>query len=277
MRGNAATLTRWIIYINIGVAIVTNLFFFTPGPGGISEVLGFTLGGFLSGAIWQPFTSMFMHAPFIGAGVMHILFNMLTLHFVGRAVEIHLGAARLAWIYFPGGLIAVAAFAFEMILRSWWTGLPWSDQPLVGASGALCAVIGVFATLFPNTRVYVMFLPIPLKARTVLYGFIVVSLLLIGFGWAGFIAHSAHLGGIFYGMAYARWMTRRKRRPDFETSYRRVSPQQMVIWEIQSMSEDDILAEMDPILEKIGHEGIRALSFRERIILDRARQISRQA
>ncbi len=277
MNGNAAPLTRWIIYLNIGVAIATNALLFTSDPNGASDLFGFTLGGFLDGAFWQPVTSMFMHAPFIGAGVMHILFNMLTLHFVGRAVEIHLGAQRLAWIYFPGGIIAVAVFALEMILRSWWTGTPWSDQPLVGASGALCAVIGVFATLFPNTRVYVMFLPIPMKARTVLYGFIVVSLLLIGFGWAGFIAHSAHLGGIFYGMAYARWMRRSKRQPDFETSYRRVSPQQMTLWEVQSMAEDDILAEIDPILEKIGREGIRALSFRERLILDRARQLSRQA
>jgi hypothetical protein len=107
----------------------------------------------------------------------------------------------------------------------------------------------------------------------VLYGFIVISLLMIAFDWAGFIAHSAHLGGLFYGMAYARWMGRRKHRPNFETSYRRVSPQQMAIWEIQSMSQPEIEAEMEPIREKIASVGIRSLSFRERLILDRARSL----
>jgi membrane associated rhomboid family serine protease len=132
MSGNTAPLTRWIITINVGVAILTNFTLFSSGDYWASEVLGFTIGGFLEGAIWQPFTSMWVHAPFIGAGVMHILFNMLTLHFVGRAVEIHLGAQRLAWIYFPGGLIAVAVFALDMILRSWLGDKPGVSSPWWG-------------------------------------------------------------------------------------------------------------------------------------------------
>lgn len=266
------TLTQWIIRINIIVAVVTNLILFTSGGNWPMEMLGFTLSGFLSGAIWQPFTYMWMHAPFIGVGVLHIVFNMLTLHFVGKVVETHLGPVELAKIYFPGGLISVLVFALEVGIRQATGGVSWQDQvPLVGASGALCAVIGVFTTLFPNTKVFVLFLPIPLRARTVLYGFILFSLAAIVLGWADFVAHSAHLGGIFYGMLYSRWMTRTRSAPNYDSAFRRVSPQQMAIWEVQSMNDQELIEEMELIREKIGHLGIRSLDFRERLILDRAR------
>ena len=72
--------------------------------------------------------------------------------------------------------------------------------PVVGASGAVYGLLMAYGMLFPNTNLYIMFLPIPIKAKYLVLGMIGISLFL---GLSQFendsIAHFAHLGGMLFG------------------------------------------------------------------------------
>ena len=130
---------------------------------------------------YQIVSHMFMHD---WGSFGHLMFNMLTLFFLGPWVEQVLGPKKFLQLYFISGLGALALH---------WLLTPY--VPIVGASGAIYGVLIAFAVLFPNTKLMLLFPPIPVKAKY-LVGFIIAFDLFSGFG--GFstgIAHFAHLGG----------------------------------------------------------------------------------
>lgn len=135
--------------------------------------------------IWQPLTYMFMHG-----GLMHILFNMFTLFMFGPILENLWGGKRFFNFYIICGIAAAAAQLFID-----------PDFPLaVGASGAVMGIMAAFAYLFPNTELMMMFIPVPIKAKYLIPGFMALDL----FGAfarveGDKIAHWAHLGGALAG------------------------------------------------------------------------------
>ncbi|OJW67197.1 MAG: hypothetical protein BGO68_01380 [Candidatus Amoebophilus sp. 36-38] len=83
------------------------------------------------------------------------------------------------------------------------------DIPIVGASGAIFGILTAFAMLFPNARLSLLLLPIPIKAKyfLILYGMYEL--------YAGIrdnpadnVAHFAHLGGILFAYLYIKWYQR---------------------------------------------------------------------
>jgi membrane associated rhomboid family serine protease len=71
--------------------------------------------------------------------------------------------------------------------------------PTLGASGAIFGLLVAFGYLFPNTELYIMFIPIPVKAKYVVIGYAALELF---FGFSGYepgVAHFAHLGGALFG------------------------------------------------------------------------------
>lgn len=153
--------------------------------------------------LFKPFqiiTYMFMHA-----NITHILFNMLSLFFMGPMVEMTLGAKRFLGLYMISGLVALAAH-FLVFYVPYWLG--FSDHltasPVLGASGAVFGVTIAFATMFPDRELMLLFPPIPIKAW-------LMAIILIGIGlYQGFtgtggnVAHFAHLGGALAGFILAR-------------------------------------------------------------------------
>ncbi len=128
---------------------------------------------------YQIVTHMFMHANF-----QHILFNMLMLYFLGPMVEQALGSKKFLILYLVSGFGAlVAHFIF------------FPGSGVVGASGAVYGVLIAFATLFPNVQLMLMFPPIPVKAKYLALGLIVIGLVSGLGGYQQGIAHFAHLGG----------------------------------------------------------------------------------
>lgn len=92
-----------------------------------------------AGAIFTLFSSMFMHA-----GWLHIIGNMLYLWIFGDNVEDRLGRGLFLLFYLAGGVLAaLAQVAFA----------PGSQVPILGASGAIAAVLGAYLVLFPHQRV----------------------------------------------------------------------------------------------------------------------------
>ena len=163
---------------------------------------------------YQVVTHMFTHSP---DSPFHILFNMFTLYIFGRILENVWGAKRFLFFYLACGIgaaiahMTVAYFEYKEILeaisRLEAAGNTFEADQLrdlsayaVGASGAVMGVMVAFAFLFPNTPLYLMFIPIPIKAKWVVIGFIALDL----FGGINpqqgdNIAHFAHLGGAVTG------------------------------------------------------------------------------
>ncbi|RYG16020.1 MAG: rhomboid family intramembrane serine protease [Chitinophagaceae bacterium] len=168
--------------------------------------------------IWQPITYMFMHGS-----TMHIFFNMFALYSFGSILEAHWGGKRFINFYLITGLGALAlqwgvqAFEVYQITGSAinnlntlsQTGMSIADVetfrgiysgPMVGASGAIFGLLVAFAVLYPNLEMYIMFIPVPVKAKYIIPVYIVIELFL---GVARFegdsIAHFAHLGGALIG------------------------------------------------------------------------------
>jgi membrane associated rhomboid family serine protease len=162
---------------------------------------------------FQPYqiaTHMFSHAP--PPMIFHIIFNMLVLWMFGRVLENVWNSKRFLFFYLACG-VGAAAFHLiiqyircEQLLQSIDSGNVQEFNarlgavaPALGASGAIMGVMVAFAYLFPNTELMIMPIPIPIKAKWVVLGYVLLDLFL-GFGNVGDnIAHFAHLGGAITG------------------------------------------------------------------------------
>jgi membrane associated rhomboid family serine protease len=133
---------------------------------------------------YQVFTSMFMHGS-----ITHLIFNMLGLVFLGPYVEESLGSKRFLNLYMISGITSGLAHLFLM------------DSPAVGASGAIYGMLGAFAAMFPNMKLMVFPLPIPIKAVYLIGGYIAYDLFSGLTDRATGIAHFAHVGGAIAGIA----------------------------------------------------------------------------
>ena len=163
----------------------------------------------------QFITNMFMHDP---NGFSHILFNMFTLWMFGSVLERFWGSKRFLLFYLICGFAAsifielTIPFSAEQFAKS----APQLSEGLnaaqiisaykeeyscIGASGAIMGVMAAFAYLFPNTKLYIMFIPIPVAAKYVIPALVLIDL------FGGFyqikgdnIGHFAHLGGAIVGL-----------------------------------------------------------------------------
>jgi membrane associated rhomboid family serine protease len=146
-----------------------------------------------------PFFLTPLTATLVHAGLLHLLFNMLMHLFCGRAVEGLLGGRQLLLLYLLGAYVAAGAqYAVE----------PLSEVPMVGASGAVSAVLGAYAMLFGRNRVKVAnpMLAGLINSLWLMAAWIVLQLILgYTFGAQGtMIAIAAHIGGFLVGMLLAK-------------------------------------------------------------------------
>ncbi|KQT22374.1 hypothetical protein ASG31_03330 [Chryseobacterium sp. Leaf404] len=185
---------------------------------------------------WQIITHMFMHGS-----PMHILFNMFTLFSFGPILEQSLGDKKYLILYFLSGLGAFFLFnlwnfvgyqqAYSQLNGLGFNVSGYISDPesfaniqvspavkalvedklgpiifgrMVGASGAIFGVIAAFATLYPDAKIGIMFIPIPMKVKYVLPVVIIGSIALGVTGNVGGIAHLAHVGGAIVGFILAK-------------------------------------------------------------------------
>jgi rhomboid family protein len=140
------------------------------------------------------FSSIFMHG-----GLLHIAGNMLFLWIFGNNIEDSMSRWRFAVFYLLGGLVA----NFAQIAVG-----PDSTAPGIGASGAIAAVLGGYALLYPRARVitavilifFITLLDLP--ALLVLGGWFVLQLVdaSINSPLGGGVAYFAHIGGFLFGV-----------------------------------------------------------------------------
>jgi membrane associated rhomboid family serine protease len=158
---------------------------------------------------YQLFTHMFSHSPSL---IAHIIFNMFALWMFGRILENVWGGKRFLFFYLACGLGAAALhliiqyFKCEQLLQAVETGNIADIQkyggavaPALGASGAIMGVLAAFAYLFPNSQLFILFIPFPIKAKWAVLGYVAIDLFSGISGASDNIAHFAHLGGAITG------------------------------------------------------------------------------
>ena len=149
-------------------------------------------------------TSMFMHG-----GLLHIGGNMLFLWIFGNNVEDSMGRVKFVAFYLLGGLAATTAHTISD---------PNSLTPTLGASGAVAAVLGGYALMYPRARVVtllfiIIFITvIELPAWLVLFGWAALQVLYAGAeSGVGGVAYLAHIGGFLFGLAAIKLFATRRR------------------------------------------------------------------
>ncbi|MEQ8744214.1 rhomboid family intramembrane serine protease [Parasphingorhabdus sp.] len=158
------------------------------------EALDLTAYGWLVPAWLTPLSAAFLHA-----GLLHLSMNMLMLLFCGRYVEQALGPGLMAILYGVGAYAAaIAQYAVDTT----------SMVPMIGASGAISAILGAYALLFARNRVDAVG-PIPSHVVRILWlalAWIGIQLM-IGVATSGDlqdIAIFAHIGGFVAGLVLTR-------------------------------------------------------------------------
>ena len=154
---------------------------------------------------YQVITHMFMHGS-----ILHLLFNMYALWMFGTILERVWGPKRFLLFYFACGIgaaivqLASYAYSFRMIYSS---GLSPADiqevfrlSATVGASGAIMGLLVAFGYLFPNTEMMIIPIPVPVKAKWLVTGIVLIDLFSGVAGSPGDdVAHFAHVGGAVTG------------------------------------------------------------------------------
>jgi membrane associated rhomboid family serine protease len=142
------------------------------------------------GTIWQLVTYMFVHSP---QSMFHIIFNMLALFIFGITLEKKWGSTEFLLFYFITGIFT-GLFLFLIYI------LGLGNYPTLGASGAIYGLLLAFATFFPDTVIYVMF--IPMKSYIAVLIMAGLSIIFQIFDIFSGISHLGHLAGIGFGFLY---------------------------------------------------------------------------
>lgn len=262
--------TPWVgrlMLINAVVLLLLSTVFTAPR---FVTALAFDPGAFLSRP-WTAITYLFVHG-----GLLHLGLNTLMLFVFGPPVERWLGGRTFIVFYLYSGLGA-ALFALGM------SGvLPVA--PFVGASGALFGLTAAFVLHWPEAQISVVPFAMPLSARPLFFGIVVLDLLLgvvaatLGTGTG--IAHFAHVGGAAAGYLFFRIQALAAPRPALrQVSVARrpvVTPMRMheaateirpVAPPVEHPAAEFSDEEVDRVLDKISRFGLGSLTLQERKFL----------
>jgi len=201
--------------------------------------------------LWQPFTYMFFHAPFYSSvGISHILLNMLGLWVFGRELEQAWGKTKFLRYYFIIGIgSGLITYFFQMN----------SDNPVIGASGAVYGILLAYGVSYPNRMLYIWGL---IPVRSLWLVIIMGSIAFFGLlGNSDGISHVTHISGMLIGYVLLKknwrwrdiWFTIRKKTIEFQVQR----------YEEKSIKKKMLQKDIDLILEKIQKVGFIGLSDKE--------------
>ncbi|OHB67520.1 MAG: hypothetical protein A2V70_15535, partial [Planctomycetes bacterium RBG_13_63_9] len=253
-----------LILINVAVFLANGLL--TPPPEDSTELGKITgLLAATDNTLWNPLLWwQFVTYGFAHGSVMHILFNMLQLWFLGRAVEQLYGRAEFLWIYSIMLVVGSLVWAITSALSP-----DNVFHQLIGASGAVSGVVILFVLNYPQQTLTLFPIPIPIKAWVI--GVLLVVMNLVGaFRDVGSTAFGVHLTGIAFAYLYFqnRWNLSLLTRRLFSWRGFRLRPRLRIH---HPTDEDaDLSEEVDRILEKIHRQGEASLTRKERRTLESA-------
>ena len=203
---------------------------------------------------WRLVTYQFLHGDMI-----HILFNMLGLFFLGPTLERHWGGKKFLLFYLGCGMVGGVVYPLLIGLNVISPHPVLGVLPLIGASGAILGLLAACAIMFPHFVVFILFFPVPIRVAAIILIFIATAALLGQGSNAG--GEAAHLGGMAAGAVYVfsqSW--RDKLRLKMRTGQ----------WERKMAARRNIHVELDRILQKVHESGIHSLTSKEKKILKEA-------
>ncbi|MBN1118080.1 MAG: rhomboid family intramembrane serine protease [Bacteroidales bacterium] len=171
----------------------------------IANVAFFALNFLMQGrinywlALYSPNTGLFksyqlISHMFLHAGFFHIFMNIFFgVYMFGRMLESYIGSQRFFILYFVSGL---GAAGLQLLVYH----IMGVQGAMVGASGAVYGILAAFAYLFPNVELMVFPFPVPVKAKYLIPGFLVLSVYQgLSNNPGDNVAHFAHIGGAVIG------------------------------------------------------------------------------
>ena len=216
---NIPIVTKNLLIVNIVAFLITYILGKDASGGYIlNDLLGLHFFMASDFQVYQLITYMFMHG-----GFEHIIFNMFALWMFGCVVERVWGAKKFLFYYIAcgvgAGLFQEAAqyvsylyndfSAYQFIVDANGTRLPMGDYlnlwTTVGASGAIYAILLAFGMIYPNERIFIFPLPIPIKAKYFVIGYAAIELFSALATRGDGVAHIAHLGGMVVGFFMIRY------------------------------------------------------------------------
>jgi len=215
---NLPTVTKNLLIVNL-LAFLAMLVLKTQGID-LNNLLGLHFFKASDFHIYQFFTYMFMHANWT-----HIFFNMFALWMFGCVVENTWGSRRFLFYYICCGV--GAGFAQEVAQYVQYSlehlseydsvatqlgNIPMADYLnlwyTVGASGAVYGILLAFGLTFPEERIFIFPLPVPIKAKWLVCIYAAIEIFSIVNQTNDQVAHLAHLGGMLFGFLIIRYWER---------------------------------------------------------------------
>jgi membrane associated rhomboid family serine protease len=194
MNERMTPMVKLIVIINVAVFLL--LFILDPAQRGIANHFAYLFGEVPARWywIWQYLTYNFVHI-----GLFHLFFNMYVLTMFGTHLEQRWGSRFFLGFYL---LTGVGAGLFHVLMKYMFvflSGPAGLNNPVIGASGAICGLLIAFTAYYPDMPVGIIFVPIFIKMRQMLIILILLDLLMARAGNDN-ISHLTHLSG--YAFAY---------------------------------------------------------------------------
>lgn len=210
-----------LLIINVLMFIAT--FVFERMGTDLTSLLGlhfFMAPGF---SIYQLFTYMFMHGNF-----QHIFFNMFALWMFGTVIEATWGSKKFLFYYISCGIGAGLMQELVQFVEFYYTisetmsvssigmlsqvaeanGSALNSWTTIGASGAVYAILLAFGMIYPEEKMFIFPLPIPIKAKWFVLFYIAIELFSALTSAGDGVAHFAHLGGMLFGFFMIRYWSK---------------------------------------------------------------------
>lgn len=215
---NIPVVTKNLLLVNI-IAFVATWILQLRGLD-LNDLLGLHFFMAADFQVWQLLTYMFLHSGFT-----HILFNMFALWMFGVVIENVWGPKKFLFYYISCGVGAGIMQEIAQFFSFYFTisaqdptigfgelfaiGHQLSTQlngwTTIGASGAVYAILLAFGMIFPNERIFIFPLPIPIKAKWFMMFYVAIDLFSAMSSSGDNVAHMAHLGGMLFGYLMIRY------------------------------------------------------------------------
>lgn len=215
------------------------------------------------GQVWRLVTAQYLHASII-----HLLFNMIALHFLGRLLERVWSFRRFFVIYTMCGLVGNVFYTFVIS----------PAVPGIGASGCIYGLLGMTAVMFPNMMVLVWGI-VPVRVRTLAIILGIVSFFTIQTRGHNYGGEAVHLAGLVFGVWWAargqHWWEETEWRWTPKDRRTRTKPSAAGFFQRHVQAHRAESTEIDRILQKVHERGIGSLSETEKRMLHEATERQR--
>ena len=269
LQGRVQSLTDLIILILIFCFVLQSILKLLGGESALFSLGGLSGLNLTNGYIWTLFTYALLHE-----GIIHLLWNLLLIHFVSRKVE--------QYTYKSEFIILVAASVTSGSM--FWILFNYNVGTLIGASAFAMGSLTHFCLKRPNepmTFLLFFILPVTIKPKYLLLIFVSLEFYFFIFNeLAGNsqIAHSAHLGGAFAGLLLSRKNFASFNIPKFSFKFskspRRANKEKQATYNYTlNKTSTNYESEIDKILDKINEKGFGSLSQEEKELLEKAKNL----